>query len=147
MKLRELKDWESFYAMQAVHKLLFGLKMLPTYMSLSYEEFFASLDSMEPKDQETILREAVVFVRLEPEELADILCFAVDPNGVPYQKNNSKNLKPEEIHEIIVAVSMEILRAHKVRLVTEKEKKNLKTSQSTSDQSLQDIPQSNSPMQ
>jgi len=138
VNLRELQGPDSYYAMIAVHKLLYGLKMLPNYIKLSYEEFFEAIDAMPAFEQETCIREAATFVNLEREELIDVLKFATDNNGVPYGPENIKNLKPAEFHEIIVAVAMEVMRAHKIKLVTDKEKKNLKISQLTSDQSLSD---------
>ncbi len=124
MKLLELKGPNSWYACQAVHKLLFGLKMLPTYGQETYKDFFSKLDEMNEEDQEMILREAVVFVKLEQDEIIDVTQFAADANGIPYSKENIKNLRPEEIHEIIVCVAKEVMKAHQVRFVSEDEKKN-----------------------
>ena len=140
MKLRELQGPESYYAMIAIHKLLYGLKMLPAYIKLSYEDFLDALDLMTPQEQESCIREAAAFVQLEREELNDVVRFATDPNGVPYGPENIKNLKPAEFHEIIVAVGLEVMKAHKIKLVTEKEKKNSKTSALTSDLSLSGTP-------
>lgn len=123
-KILELRGLESLYAAQAVHKLMYGIKMLPSYISESYEDFYARLDKMPPKDQESILREASVFVKLDPDETMDLLRFCADANGIPFGKQNIKNLRPEEIHEMLVAVSLQVLKDHKIRLVSETEKKN-----------------------
>ena len=136
MKLRELVGPDSYYAMLAVHKLMLGLKMLPAYIGLTFEEFYDAIDLMTPEEQESFVREAVAFVTLDREELNDVIKFATDNNGVPYGPENIKNLKPSDFHEIIVHVGLEVMKAHKIKLVSSKEKKNLKTSQSTSDQSL-----------
>lgn len=114
--------------------------MLPAYMAKSYEEFLSWVDEMNEGGQESILREAAVFVKLERDELEDLLKFATDNNGVPYGPENIKNLKPADFHEIVVAVGMQVMKAHKIKLVTEKEKKNSKISQLTSDQSLSGTP-------
>jgi len=124
MKVLEIRGQQSYYAAQAFHKLMLGLKMLPAYCGEHYEEFYARMDKMTPEQQETMIREAAVFVRLEPEEFYDLIKFAADDNGVPYGPNNTKALKPEEIHEIITAVSFEIAKNHRVRLLSETEKKN-----------------------
>lgn len=129
MNLLPLKNIESFYATQAAHGLLLGLKMLPSYMGMSYEDFYASMDKMNDNDQETLIREAAVFVKLEKDELLSICQFATDPNGIPYTEVNLKSLDPQEIHEIVVAVVHQIFREHKIKLLSEKEKKNLKISQ------------------
>lgn len=124
MKLLPLQGINSFYAAQAVHKLILGLKMLPAYVGESYEAFLHRLDQLPAGDQETMIREAATFVKLETDEMLDLCQFAADPNGVPYGEPSLKNAKPELIHEIIVAVSMEVLKAHKIRLISEDEKKN-----------------------
>ncbi len=123
MKLLALEGIKSYYAVQAVHKLLYGVKMLPTYQYISYENFLSSLDLMSNEDQENLIREAITFVRLEKEEILDICSFCADKNGIPYGMAQLSTAKPEFIHEVIVLVAMEIMRAHKVKLVTDTEKK------------------------
>ncbi len=140
MKVLELKGLNSLYAAQAFHKLMLGLKMLPAYVSESYKDFYDKIDLMDEKDQETMIREAVVFVRLYDDELMDVLRFSCDTNGVPYGKENSKGLRPEQIHECVVAVCMQIAREHKITLVTESEKKNSIISPSTLEKPSQSIP-------
>jgi hypothetical protein len=112
------------YAMQATHKLIFGLKMLPMYGHETYAEFCGRLDLMDEKDQETLLREAAVFVKLDPEETLDLIQFCADPNGVPYGAHHIKGMTPAQIHEAIIAVAKEVMRAHHIRLISEDEKKN-----------------------
>jgi hypothetical protein len=124
VKVLPLKDIDSLYAVQSVHKLMLGLKMLPSYIGESYEAFYSRLDLMPSEDQETMLREAATFVKLDPDEMMDLLKFCSDANGVPYTRENCKSLKPTDIHEIIVAVGMEVMRAHKIKLLSDKEKKN-----------------------
>lgn len=97
--------------------------MLPAYMGESYEEFFDRVSKMEPADQEKLIREAVLFVELQKEEVEAMICFCADPNGVPYTVANMKTLGPKELHEAIVAVCKEIAKI-KIDLVGESEKKN-----------------------
>ncbi len=124
MKTLELKGLPSFYATQAFHKLMIGLKMLPEYLGETYEVFFQRLDQLSEADQEGMIRQAALFVKLEPDEQFDLMQFCADANGIPYCAQNTRGLTPQEIHEIIVSVSMEIMRSHKVRLISESEKKN-----------------------
>ena len=124
MIVSELRGIQSFYAVQSVHTLMLGLKMLPSYLGESYEEFFARIDEMPEADQANMIREAALFVKLSPEEILDLCQFCSDANGVPYSKANMKSLRPEEIHEMIVAVGMQVMRDHKIKLITEAEKKN-----------------------
>ncbi len=131
MTILELKGINSFYAAQAFYKLMLGLKMLPSYYAEPFEEFYARIDLMSEDDQEKIIREAVVFVNLDKSEILDLCQFASDSNGIPYREPQLKNMLPESIHEIIVSVSKEIAKSHKIRLVSEDEKKNSKISQLT----------------
>ena len=133
MKVLELKGINSFYAAQAYYKLMLGLKMLPSYYMEAFEDFYARMDLMPESDQEKMIREAAIFVNLEKSELLDICQFACDPNGIPYREEQLKGMQPEQIHEIIVAVSMSIAKSHNIKLVSETEKKNSKISRLTLD--------------
>ena len=130
MKLLPLKGYKSLKALNAFHALLLGLKMLPMYRAQSYEVFYESFKEKSDGQKETFLREAVIFVTLEQDEVEALICFACDKHGVPYSPVNVKNLGPEELHEVIVNVCMEIGRI-KIDIVSESEKKKLGSSQLT----------------
>ncbi len=117
-----LKGYKSLKALNAFHALLLGLKMLPAYMSVDYQEFYASFKSMDDSKKERSLREAAAFVQLTSDEVDSLISFSTDRNGVPFSAVNSSNLSPDEIFEIIVHVCMEIGRI-KIDLVSEEEKK------------------------
>jgi hypothetical protein len=127
MQVLELRGLKSLRALNAFHTLMLGLKMLPSYMGESYEEFYARIESMSSLDQEKMIREAVLFVELQREEIEAIAGFCADSNGVPYTTANLKNLGPKELMEMIVAVCIEISKI-KVTLASEVEKKNSLTS-------------------
>jgi hypothetical protein len=127
MKVLELRGYKSLRALNVFHTLMLGLKMLPAYVGEAYEDFFARVSDMPPADQEKLIREAALFVELQKEEVEALVGFCADPNGVPYAASNLKNLGPKEIHEIIVAVCLEIAKI-KIDLVSDAEKKNLKIS-------------------
>lgn len=122
MKVLELRGFKSLRALNAFHTLMLGLKMLPAYMSESYEDFFGRVSEMPAADQEKLIREAALFVELQKEEVEAILAFCADPNGVPYGPENLKSMGPEQIFESIVAVCVEISKI-KVDLISEREKK------------------------
>ncbi len=124
MKVLELKGINSLYAAQSFHKLMLGLKMLPAYLSEDYKDFYAKIDAMEEKDQETMIREALTFVKLFEDEVLDVLRFASDANGIPIGKENIKNLSPVQIHDCMASVCLEIAKEHKIKIVSESEKKN-----------------------
>jgi hypothetical protein len=123
MKVLELKGYKSLKALNVFHALMLGLKMLPAYIGESYEDFFARVQAMTPEDQEKIIREAALFVNVEPDELGALVSFVADKNGIPYGPENIKNLGPADLHEIIVAVCVEISKI-KINFVSESEKKN-----------------------
>lgn len=123
MQVLELKGYKSLRAFNAFHALMLGLKMLPSYMGETYEEFLNRVQKMSPIDQEKMILEASLFVEIPKEELEAIICFCADKNGVPYTAENMKNLGPKEFQEMIVAVCMKIAQI-KIDFVSEKEKKN-----------------------
>lgn len=135
MKILELKGYKSLKALNGFHALLLGLKMLPAYINISYEVFYESFGEKTDEEKEKFLREALAFVQLEPDEVESIVCFACDPNDVPYSSINVKNLSVDQLYEIIVAVCMEIGKI-KISLVSEAEKKKFQTFQSTSEVNL-----------
>lgn len=122
IKVLPLKGYNSLKALNAFNALLLGLKMMPAYSALSYEEFFDSFKEKSESERETALREAVAFVELQQDEVEAIVSFTCDPNGVPYRKENIKSLDVKQLHELIVAVCMEIGRID-ITIVSEDEKK------------------------
>ncbi len=123
MRVLELKGYKSLKALNVFHALMLGLKMLPAYLNESYEDFYSKVELMSPEDQERLIREAVLFVELQKDEVEAIICFCCDANGVPYTSENLKNLGPAQLIEIIVAVAKEIAKI-KITFVSEAEKKN-----------------------
>ncbi len=127
MKVLELKGYKSLRALNAFHALMLGLKMLPSYMAESYEDFFERIERMDETDQEKMIREAALFVELQKDEVEALVCFCQDANGVPYTAENVKNLGPDQLIDCIVAVCMAISRIN-ISIISESEKKNLKVS-------------------
>lgn len=118
-----LVGYKALKALNAFSALLLGLKMLPAYAEIPYEEFYESFGDKSESDKETLLREAVAFVELEQSEVEALVSFATDPNGCEYSAVNLRSLELKDLHEIIVAVCMKIGEI-KVDLVSEAEKKN-----------------------
>lgn len=123
-----LKGYKSLRALNAFNALVLGLKMIPEYMTMSFEDFLNRLSAMPEADQIQMLKKAALFVELSKEEVEAIVCFCTDKNGVPYEAANLKNLSPDELIDVIVAVCAEIAKM-KIDFVTENEKKKLTTSQ------------------
>ena len=123
MKVLPLKGYKSLKALNAFNALLLGLKMLPVNLDKNYVDFFEAFKHKSDTEKEDAVRQAVAFVPLNDDEIDALVSFTTDRNGVPYGKVNVSNLGVAELHEIIVAVCMEIGRI-KIDLVTEEEKKN-----------------------
>ena len=118
----EIKGYQGLRAFNAFHTLMLGLKMLPAYLDQTYDDFFASFQDKTDEQKEKRIREAILFVRLEEDEIEALVSFAKDANGVTYSKANMKNLNPGQLHEIIAAVCMEMSRI-RIDLLTDSEKK------------------------
>lgn len=127
-KVLPLVGFKSLRAFNAFHALLLGMKMLPAYVMEPYEDFYARAQEKSDEEKMKLLKEAAQFVSLEQEELESLICFCTDKNGVPYSAANIKNLAPDELVSVIVAVCMEISKI-KIELLTDEEKKNSLTSQ------------------
>lgn len=131
LKLLPLQGWKSLVALNGFHSMLLGVKMLPLYQEVGYEEFFMLFKDMSPEQQEKILRQGVAFVQMKQDEVEAILSFVVDANGIPFS-DNLRLLKPGAIVEGLIAVAMEFGRIE-VGILSEDEKKKFPTSASTSD--------------
>lgn len=131
-KVLPLKDVKSLRALNAFQALIMGMKMIPGNAHLSFEELSTVVEAMEPKDQINFFTQAAKMVELSPEEVKAITCFCTDKNGIPYTAENVKNLKPNELVEVIVTVCMEILQNIHIDIITESEKKKSSPSQLTS---------------
>ena len=128
-KVLPLKGYKSLKALNAFHALLLGLKMLPSYLAESYESFYESFKDKTDSEKEKLIREAALFVQLQQDEVEALVAFTTDRNGIPYSAANVNNLSIDELHEIIVAVCMEIGKI-KIDILTESEKKNYPASAS-----------------
>lgn len=121
-KVLPLVGLESLHAFTAFNALLLGMKMLPAYAAIPYVEFYAAFGEKSDSEKETFLREALAFVTLSREEVAALVSFCSDSNGVRYGAHNVKSLSAKDLFEIIIAVCMEI-GGIEITLVTEAEKK------------------------
>jgi len=118
-----IKGIDSYWALQTYIKLLFGLKMTPMHMGKNFSEFLEELEQLPPPDMKKILKEAILLVTLDRDEVMSLVKFTSDPNGVPYSQENSLKLPPQKIMELIEAVIFEIADM-KINFVTPSEKKN-----------------------
>lgn len=123
IKVLPLVEYPSYVALVSFQHLMLGLKMIPEYASESFEGFMARIQALPHDDQIMMVRKAAMFVKMDREDIESILYFCTDKNGVRYSKENMKNLGPDEIIDMIVAVCAEIIKM-KTNFLSEKEKKN-----------------------
>lgn len=123
IKVLPLKGIDTYWALQSYIKLLFGLKMLPMYMGKTLEEFFDGIEKMPVEDRQKIVRQAVLMVTLDRDELNSLIKFAADKNGVRFSHENTAHLQPSEIMEIVHAVTQAIA-ALEPSFLSPSEKKN-----------------------
>lgn len=128
MKILPIKGTNSLNALHAFNSLLLGFKMLPSKITEDWEHYYESFKDKTDEEKEKILRESLMFVKLEKDEVEAIASFATDKNGIPYSAASIKNMDLNDLFEVIIAVCMEIGRI-KITLVSEDEKKKFPNSQ------------------
>lgn len=121
-EVSEIKGLKSLRVMNAYSSLLLGVKMMPEYMHLEYNDFLGELEKASDKEKLKVFFAAASFVQLEQSEVEAIVSFCKDQNGVPYSPENIKNLGPKELIDIIVSVCFEMSKI-KIDLITDEEKK------------------------
>lgn len=128
---KELIGTDAFRAMQVYCKLVLGLKMLPMYETFEFSDFFNLIGDMPEVDKKIVLKEALLLVDLNNDEIAQLCSFGLDKNGVPLSKNNIKSLTIPDQFEVMLEVCLKLTDI-KVDSITDDQKKNSITSQSTS---------------
>lgn len=123
MKCGELRGQASYYAQMAFIKLMVGLFYAVPHKHPSIESFLQAIDAMSESEQDRAIREALMLVELEENEIMNLIKFCSDKNGVPYTKENLKSLNPTEIRQILFTVCKEVAQI-KIEFVTDTEKKN-----------------------
>lgn len=122
-KVLPLVGYKSLRALNAFHMIMMGLKMVPIYSFIPYEEFYASFDEKSLEEKKTFLRNGLAMIELKEDEVEALLCFTTDSNGIPYGKTNMKNLDLKEIYECCLSVLIAISEIE-IHFITESEKKN-----------------------
>lgn len=122
MKIKEFLGYDGFRAMQTFCKLVLGLKMLPMYEDIEYQDFLNIIHKMDEPDKRKVLRDGFLLVDLSDDEVLSLCSFAYDKNGVPISKNSFKSLTIPEIIDIQIEVCLKLSEI-KVDSVTEDQKK------------------------
>lgn len=119
----ELRGHPSYYAQMAFIKLMVGLYYAVPHRHPNVESFLLAIDQMNEAEQDRCIREALMLVELEENEIMNLIKFCSDKNGVPYTKENLKSLNPTEIRQILFVVCKEVSKI-RIDFPTEAEKKN-----------------------
>lgn len=122
-KTLPLVGYKSLRALNAFHMIMMGLKMIPIYAFIPYEEFFQSFEEKTQPEKDMFLREGLAIIELQEDEIEALLGFCTDPNGIPYGKANVKNLDLKTIYDCCLMVLIEISKIE-ITFITESEKKN-----------------------
>jgi len=123
VKTLPLVGYKSLRALNAFHMIMMGLKMIPIYAFMKYEDFFGMFEEKTLEEKELFLREGLAMIELQEDEIDALIGFCLDSNGVPYGKANIKNLKLKDIYECCLSVMIEISKIE-ISFITESEKKN-----------------------
>ena len=123
LKVLSFEGLKSLRAFNVYHSLLLGYKMLPSKITMTYEDFLNEFDGATDEEKEKTIREAAAFVPIEQDELDALTSFCADTNGIPYTRVNTAKMTPAQLVDIIVAVCMEISKI-KLYSIGEDVKKN-----------------------
>lgn len=106
----ELKGPKSVRPFQVMSTLSLGLLMLPVNMNKLFDPWHEELINLSPENQRLMLEQATRFVELKEDEIAAVVSFCKDSNGIPIDKTNINNFKPNELLDMVVAVCLEVLK-------------------------------------
>lgn len=126
-KVEELKGYQSYRALCAYGKLVWGMKMIPAFLSLTVKQFEDDyLNGLSEAEQFEHFQRGAEMVTLERDEVEDLVYFIKDPNGARWKKESLGNLGPVQIRDLVASVALEIFKI-KIDSITTEQKKNLKT--------------------
>ena len=123
--VKELKGLKSIYAVNALSSLVYGLASEQAHLGQGIEETYAKFEQLDEAGQRIQLKHALQVVNLTQDDMLNLLCFALDPNGVPYDETRVKNMAPTDIMDAMLEVACKVAQTvKKTRSITEDSKKN-----------------------
>lgn len=105
--VKELLGYRSVLAYNAFYSLLLGLAVEQAHLGQSIETTFAKFEALPPKGKEEQLKHALKLVALSKDDTLNLLAFAVDANGIPYDQKKMDHMGPQDILQALLAVCME----------------------------------------
>lgn len=106
-KFKGLEGLRAYKAMMVLVRSLWFLAEVN--QNKEYEEFLTWFDGQEPEKLKELFKVAVVYgVKMDKDELLDLLCFCTDNNGVKISKENINNLEVKDMIDKVVGVCLEL---------------------------------------
>ena len=126
---KDIRGYESLVTLNAFGRLvLFVCNAEPTLAHLDLSMLYEELGQMTDVEKEELIRKAVFLHQLERDEFHCILKFINDENGIAVSERMARTMTPNDLHELICQVFIE-LSNFRVSLIVDDEKKNCPTSQ------------------
>lgn len=123
IKTKELKGLKSVWALNAYSTLLFGLAAEQAVVGQDYDTTLAKFEALPLEEKAKQLRRALQIVNLQTEDMLNLLAFALDANGVPYDTKRIEKLPPMELVEAMLAVCLQLAQLRPY-ICPEEQKKN-----------------------
>ena len=122
--VKELRGLKSVYAVNALSNLVYGLAVEQAHLGQDIETTYAKFEALDEAGQREQLKHALRLVNLSKEDMLNLLSFALDVNGIPYDEGRVKNMAPAEIMEAMLEVACKVAQTIKPRSITDDAKKN-----------------------
>lgn len=106
VQVKELRGYRSVLAYNAFYALLMGLAVEQAHFGQEAEVTFAKFEALPDEQKEEQLKHALKLVNLSKDDMLNLLAFAVDANGIPYDQKNMEQMEPQKIFEGLLAVCM-----------------------------------------
>lgn len=122
--VKELRGLKSVYAVNALSNLVYGLAVEQAHLGQDIETTYAKFEALDEAGQRAQLKHALRLVNLSKEDMLNLLSFAVDVNGIPYDEGRVKSMAPTDIMDAMLEVACKVAQAVKPRTITDDAKKN-----------------------
>ena len=122
--VKELRGLKSVYAVNALSNLVYGLAVEQAHLGQDIEETYAKFEALDEAGQRKQLKHALRIVNLTQEDMLNLLSFALDVNGVPYDEGRIKTMPPTDIMDAMLEVACQVAKVIKPRSITNDAKKN-----------------------
>lgn len=124
VSVKELRGLKSVYAVNALSNLVYGLAIEQAHLGQDIEETFAKFEKLDEAGQREQLKHALRVVNLGQDDMLNLMSFALDANGVPFDEARVQRMQPTEILDAMLEVACKVAQTIKPRSISEDAKKN-----------------------